>query len=68
MCQRLIFQTNKKKEKEEEIRSWRIKKEEEANKLEAANRAKVLEEMKALELKVMQEENPRRGFRCRRRI
>lgn len=53
----LFAEALKEQEKEEEIRSWRIKKEEEANKLEAANRAKVLEEMKALELKVMQEEN-----------
>lgn len=53
----LFAEALREQEKEEEIRSWRIKKEEEANKLEADNRAKVLEEMKALELKVMQEEN-----------
>lgn len=53
----LFAEALKEQEKEEEIRSWRIKKEDEANKLEAANRAKVLEEMEALELKVEKEKN-----------
>lgn len=53
----LIAEALREQEKEEEIRTWRNQKLDEANKLEAANRAKVLEEMKALELKVMQEES-----------
>ena len=53
----LFAEALKEQEKEEEIRTWRIKKEDDANKQEAANRDKVLEEIKALELKVMREEN-----------
>lgn len=53
----LFAEALKEQEKEEEIRSWRIKKEEEANKEEAANRAKVLDEINALEIKNEKEKN-----------